>query len=111
MKILRGLKVPVMTLNRAPSHLVTWVMTPLTEVAVKMKLIRASSPLKMPAGLCGALASCGPSKNQSSQPTVFPLCALTAAAARGKVRLFGAVPGWEGPGLRDGAGVGMLAFR
>lgn len=87
------------------------MVTPLTEVAVKMKLIRASAPLKMPAGLCGALASCGPSRNQSSQPTMFPLFALTAAAACGKVRLFGAVLGSEGPGLRDGAGVGMLAFR
>ena len=110
MKILWGLKVPVMTLNRAPSHLVTWMMIPLSEVAVRMKLIRSASPLKMPAGLCGALASCGRSRNQSSQPTMFPLPVSTAAAVRGKVRLFGAVLGSEGPGLTDGAGVGMLAF-
>ena len=64
MKILQGLKVPVMTLNRAPSRLVTWVAAPPTDVAVRTKLVRLSSPLKVLAGLCGlCLASCGLSRN------------------------------------------------
>ena len=42
MKILQGLKVPVMTLNRAPSRLVTWVAAPPTDAAVRTLLSERS---------------------------------------------------------------------
>ena len=102
-----------MTLNRAPSHLVTWVVAPLTDVAVRTKLVGLSSPLKLPAGLCRALSGFLWSEQeleQSAHRAPPSLPTQTAGAALGKVTLFGAVPGWRGWDREMGLGVGSACL-